>query len=89
MIRPTLDDLGREARIGTISLIPTVVIMAGILLVGMDLPVADPELFGSGAVFGAGSVIIYLSVDRAIEGVLVERDLVRQRRDPYEEGVDS
>lgn len=85
MIRPTLDDLSREAKLGTISLIPTLVILAGILLVAVDLPVSDPELFGTGAMFGGGAVIIYLSIDRLIEEILVERELVRPRRDPYDE----
>ena len=85
MIRPTLDDLSREAVIGTISLIPTAVLMAVVLLVAVDLPVSDPGVFASGLLFGVASTGIYLGIDRLIEEILVERELVRPRRDPYDE----
>lgn len=77
-MRPTVSDLAREARIGTVSLIVTAPFLAAVVLsVG---PVGDPQTFTSGWLLGLVTTPLYLLIDRLVDHVLVSRGLVRPRR---------
>lgn len=75
---PTIDDLGREARIGTLALVPTAAVL--VLAIEVVLLVGSPDPFVTGALVGGFGIVIYNKLDKRIERLLVDRDLVRERR---------
>lgn len=78
---PTLEDLNREAILGTISMIPMIVLVVALSPLLIEI-VSDS--FASGLLLGTAGTLIYLAMDRYIEEILVDRGLISERRDPYE-----
>lgn len=70
-VRPTLDDLGREAIVGTVALLPTVAVIALAIHVA-GIPTGHADALVAGVMVGVGGAGIFLVAD-----ALVDRGLDR------------
>jgi hypothetical protein len=66
MNRPTLDDLGREAAVGSVALVPTVGVV-GLLVSLLGVPSTPSQAMASGVIVGIAATCLYLATCEVVE----------------------